>query len=178
LHVVSVSPKRSVPPSRVPRLTRRPPQSAQFGQVYVPYPCAAQFCRQLPPVELRIVPRPRHGPHIHNALDPMRPQQIAEILPRACGMPDGENILRHGLSDPRAQVNSALNPTLQSCHRMSPFSGTVIQVPLFASTIRNTGAGSTWSPLKTAYGALLGVHSTKSLVIEGGSRHEVSCDQA
>jgi hypothetical protein len=66
-------------------------QTAESRQVNVSQADFLEFPRQRRLVELRIVSRARHRPHIDYARHTVRPQQVNEFIERACGMPNSQD---------------------------------------------------------------------------------------
>ena len=88
LHVIRVTPKGGISPSRIERIALRMTQAAQSRQVNVAQAGFIQCPRQRSLVELGVVPGTRHRPHIHNASRTVRLKQADEFLERAGGMPN------------------------------------------------------------------------------------------
>ncbi len=114
LHIVRKPTKAGIVPTQILRVRLRAPQPTQFFQMHVPNANRPQTPRQAFPIELRIVPRTRNTPHIHNAPHTMRPQNFDEFLNRPGRMPNRKNLRLHFLAPHAHKI------TLPSWERHSP----------------------------------------------------------
>jgi hypothetical protein len=75
-----------ISPAQIERIAVGMTQPAQSRHVNVPQASFFQRVWQRILIELWVVPRARHRPHIYHARHAMRLKKIDELLQRACGM--------------------------------------------------------------------------------------------
>src|SRR5678815_5615808 len=112
LHVVRVTPKRSIPPTGVWRVRTWSAKAAQGSNVLVADVCCLQRLRQGLAVELRITSRARHSAYVDDQLYVVRQKQSNEVLDGARGVANGTCDLsrRHA---PTPATCSARRPALE-----------------------------------------------------------------
>lgn len=94
LHVVRVTPERSIPPAGVWRMRTWVAKPAQGSNVFVADVRCLQRLRQCLAIELRIAPRARHGAHVDDELDVVRQEQGNEVPDGSRGVANGRCLLR------------------------------------------------------------------------------------
>ena len=66
-------------------------QASELSQMYIADPRTSQLCPKGLPVELRIVSRSGDTAYVYDALDEVRSQKIAEIVPCMGRMPNRQD---------------------------------------------------------------------------------------
>jgi hypothetical protein len=88
LHIIGVAAKTCVAPARVDRVLARMPQAAERRQRHVVDILLLERAAEIFSVELRIMPRARHGAHIDQTLDAVGIEQCDKPLDRQRRMAD------------------------------------------------------------------------------------------
>jgi hypothetical protein len=125
LHVIRVSTKAIVPPSRIDGTFFRVTQAAELFSVNVSNMSLTQRILERIGIELRITPRTRDRSDINNALHAVRVEQSEELIERPGGVADRQNHIvdgwRFGLTRNFGLHASFLHRSARFCRSARPF---------------------------------------------------------
>src|ERR1035437_1574630 len=88
LHVIRIAAKRQIAPTGVWRIRSRVAQSSEARKMHIGNFNRVQCCGERVLIELGIVARPRHSPHIKRSDNPIALEQIEECIEWSTGMAD------------------------------------------------------------------------------------------